>query len=421
MKYHIVVYGCQMNTADAERVSAVLENTKYKNTSDISEADLIVVMMCSIRQSAVDRVYGLMEKFKTLRKHKKNLKTVLTGCILKRDKKIFVEGFDYILDIKDIKRLPDILNIKNTLKNKKDYLDIAPKHISKFSANIPIMTGCNNFCSYCVVPYVREREISRTTKEIISEVKNAVKNGYKEIWLLGQNVNSYKDPTTQANFPKLLKMVNSIPGKFWIRFTSSHPKDFNSEVIGAMIEGGNITPYLNLPIQSGDNKVLKAMNRHYSVKEYKNKIKELRKKIPDICLSTDIIVGFPGETKKQFENTVKLFKDVRYDMAYISKYSTRAGTAAAKFKDDVSWEEKKRREKVLTEALRETALKNNKKIIGKESIVLVNENKNNSWFGKNEHYKTIKINSKDNLEGKFVKVKITEASSFTLKGELINE
>jgi tRNA-2-methylthio-N6-dimethylallyladenosine synthase len=179
------------------------------------------------------------------------------------------------------------------------------------------MTGCNNFCAYCVVPYARERETSRPVKEIISEIKALVKNGYKEVWLLGQNVNSYKD--ADINFPKLLKIVNDIPGEFWIRFTSSHPKDFNDEVIEALKIGGKITPYLNLPIQSGDDKVLKSMNRHYTVKEYKNKIKALREKIPDIAVSTDIIVGFPGETKKQFENTVKLFKDVKYDMAYINK------------------------------------------------------------------------------------------------------
>jgi tRNA-2-methylthio-N6-dimethylallyladenosine synthase len=416
MKYYVVVYGCQMNTSDAERVSAVLEKINYKKTSNINEADLIVIAMCSVRQSAVNRVHGFVQKFKEMRRTRPGLKTILTGCILKKDRRKFANGFDYIVDIKDIKNLPKILG-KKSLNNTDNYLDIVPKYSSKFSANVPIMTGCNNFCSYCVVPYVREREISRPAKEIISEIKNLIKNKHKEIWLLGQNVNSYKDEN--VSFPKLLRMINDIPGSFWIRFTSSHPKDFNSEVIDALAVGQKITPYLNLPIQSGDNKVLKLMNRHYTVKDYKNKINALRKKIPDICVSTDIIVGFPGETKKQFENTAQLFRDIKYDMAYINKYSPRAGTAAAKLKDNVSIIEKKRREKVLTGILKQTALEKNKKFLGKKSTVLIDSNSGDNWFGKNEHYKTVQVKSDKNLLGKFVKVKITEAMIWALKGKII--
>ncbi|MCX6721802.1 MAG: tRNA (N6-isopentenyl adenosine(37)-C2)-methylthiotransferase MiaB [Candidatus Staskawiczbacteria bacterium] len=448
MKYHVIVYGCQMNISDAERVSAVLESIKYKKALDMNDADLVVVTMCSIRQSAVDRVHGLVEKFKQIRKTNPDFKAILTGCVLKKDKKKFVEGFNYIIDIKEIGKLPKIMseavNSKRALQPRgmvarsangakpeqatlvasvseeslpNNYLNITPKYSSKFSAHVPIMTGCNNFCAYCVVPYAREKEVSRSSKEIILEIKNLVKNGYKEVWLLGQNVNSYKD--SDITFPKLLKMVNDIPSNFWIRFTSSHPKDFNAEVINALAIGGKITPYLNLPIQSGDDKVLKSMNRHYTVKEYKDKIKELRKRIPGIAISTDIIVGFPGETKKQFENTVKLFEDVKYDMAYINKYSKRAGTAAAKLKDNVSTEEKKRREKVLTETLKQTALEKNKPLLGKETMVLFNENRGDIYFGKNEHYKTVKVKSSKNILGRLIKVKITEISPFTLVGEII--
>lgn len=413
-----------MNISDAERVSAVLEGMGYKKASNIDEADLVAITMCSIRQSAVDRVHGLVEKFKKLRTTNYKLQTILTGCVLKKDKKKFINGFDFIVDIKDIKKLPEIMGIKK-IKDGNDYLDITPKYSSKFSANVPIMTGCNNFCAYCVVPYVREREVSRPATEIVSEIKKLVKNGYKEIWLLGQNVNSYKDPSASSgqatDFPKLLELINDIPGNFWIRFTSSHPKDFNEQTIKAMALGGKITPYLNLPIQSGDDKVLKSMNRHYTVKDYKNKIKKLREKIPGIGLSTDIIVGFPGETKKQFENTAKLFRDIKYDMAYINKYSLRAGTAAAKLKDNVSIAEKKRREKVLTEILKETALEINKKDVGKETTVLINESRGNNYFGKSEHYKTVKVNSSKNLIGQLVKVKITEAKPFILIGEIIHE
>jgi tRNA-2-methylthio-N6-dimethylallyladenosine synthase len=405
-----------MNISDAERISAVLESIKYKNTQNVNEVDLIVVVMCSVRQSAANRVHGLIEKFKALRILNPKLKTILTGCVLKKDRKLFINGFDYIIDIREINKLPEFFGIKKT-KILDNYLDITPKYSSKFSANVPIMTGCNNYCSYCVVPYVRGREVSRSAKEIIYEIKNLVKKGYKEIWLLGQNVNSYKDG--KIDFPKLLKMANAVPGDFWIRFTSSHPKDFSDKVIDAMATGNKITPYLNLPIQSGDDKVLKSMNRHYSVKNYKNKIKKLRKKIPDIALSTDIIVGFPGETKKQFESTVKLFRDVKYDMAYINKYSPRAGTTASKFKDDVAWAEKKRREKVLTDVLKQTALAHNKKLIGKKTIVLINENRNDNYFGKDKYYKTVKVKSDKNILGKLVNVKITEAYPFTLKGKII--
>lgn len=413
MKYHLIVFGCQMNISDSERISAVLESAGYKKTLNISEAYLIVVTMCSIKQSAVDKIDGLARKFNEIKKTKPRLKTVLTGCVLKKDRKIFLNAFDYVIDIKDINKIPELLGTKN-IKYNDNYLSIKPKHSSKFSATVPIMTGCNNFCAYCVVPYVREREISRPAKEIISEIKNLIMNGYKEIWLLGQNVNSYSDGLTK--FPELLKKINNIPGNFWIRFTSSHPKDFNSKVIDAMAKGKHITPYLNLPIQSGDDKVLKLMNRHYTVKDYKSKIKELRKKIPNICLSTDIIVGFPGETKKQFENTVKLFRDIKYDMAYINKYSPRANTAAAKLEDNITVEEKKVRERTLNGALKLTALAINKKLLGTKTVVLIDSGSADDWTGKNEHYKTVQVKSNKNIIGQFVKVKITQAQAWSLKG-----
>ena len=332
MKYHVITFGCQMNKADSEKITAVLENKGYKTASKINEADLIIVNMCSVRQSAVDRVYGLLSKINKLK-----VKTILTGCILKKDRNKFRKYFDEIIDIREF------------TKNEQ-------KYSNNTRAFVPIMTGCNNFCAYCVVPYTRGKEVSRPSEEIICEVKNLIKRGFKEIWLLGQNVNSYK-----YNFSKLLRKINKIPGKFWIRFTSSHPKDFSDELIKAMAECEKVAKYLNLPVQSGDDKILKKMNRPYTVKQYKNLIKKIRKKIPDINLSTDVIVGFPGETKKQFENTVKLFKEIKYDIAYISKYSPRSGTMAAKLEDNVSHQEKKRREKILEKTLKQKSRK--KKLI----------------------------------------------------------
>jgi len=338
-KYHIAIFGCQMNIADAERVASILENLKYKKTENINLADLVVIVMCSVRQSAVDRVFGIAEKLKN-----KNKEILLTGCVLEKDKEKFSEKFNHIIDIKDINKIPEILNKKIKI-NSNNYLEIPPKYFSEKIIYVPIMTGCNNFCSYCVVPYTRGREISRSAKKIISEIKKALKNGAKEIWLLGQNVNSYK--YGKINFPKLLKMVNDVQGDFILNFTTSHPKDFSDELISTMTKCKKLSMDLNLPIQSGDDEILKKMNRPYTVLQYKTLVKKIRKALPNIRLSTDIIVGFPGETKKQFNNTFKILKEIGYGVAFINKYSPRKGTSAFKLKDDVAWSEKKRREKIL--------------------------------------------------------------------------
>jgi len=352
MKYHIIAFGCQMNISDSERVSTILEKLKYKKTSNINEANLIVVVMCSVRQSAVDRVHGLAHKFKKLNP---KIKTILTGCVLQKDRKKFENSFDYVIDIKNISELFKIARQQVSQDLKNNYLSITPKYSNKFSASVPIMTGCNNFCSYCVVPYTRGREISRPARDIIQEIKKLINptsprlRGAKEIWLLGQNVNSYKNGKT--NFPKLLKMANNIPGNFTLCFITSHPKDFSDELIKTMKNCEKVSKRLNLPIQSGDDEILKKMNRPYTVAQYKALVKKIRKAIPDISLSTDIIVGFCGETKKQFQNTVKTLKEIGFDMAFVNKYSPRTGTAASKMEDNVPWAEKKRREKVLIELI----------------------------------------------------------------------
>jgi tRNA-2-methylthio-N6-dimethylallyladenosine synthase len=411
-----------MNYSDSEKIASVLEKIGYKKALKIQEADLIVVNMCSVRQSAVDRIFGLSQKFESLKIKNPSLKTILTGCILKSDRKKFADRFDLVLDIKDLLKVPKILNIKYSFLKTKDYFKIDPKCQSSFSVYVPIMTGCDNFCSYCVVPYTRGREISRSVKEILAEIRNLVRKGYKEIWLLGQNVNSYYSPirtnSSIINFPKLLRKADNLEGNFWIRFTSSHPKDFSDELINTMAECKKVTEYLNLPVQSGDDEILKKMNRPYTIKKYIEIVRKIRKKIPGISLSTDIIVGFPGETKKQFENTIKLFKEIKYDMAYIAKYSPRAGTAAAKLKDNVPREEKERRYKILTEILKQTALENNKKYIGKEIEALTKEYKNGFLIGKTRNYKTVKFEGGEDLVGKFVKVKIINALYWGLKGYL---
>jgi len=322
-----------MNESDSERIASVLENFGYKAALKENKADLVVVNMCSIRQSAVDRVYGKIRNLTELKKDNPKLKIVLTGCILKKDRNKFKEVFDEIWD-------------------NKNYINILPRCQTESTSYIPISNGCNNFCTYCVVPYTRGPLDCRNHEEILKEAKKTIKQGANEIWLLGQNVNDYNSPTDRRiTFPKLLKLVSNIPGDFKIKFTSPSPKNFSDELIKTMASSKKFTHYLNLPIQSGDNEILRRMNRPYTVNQYKKLVKKIRKKIPGIFLSTDIIVGFPSETKGQFGNTVKLFKEMNFDMAYISKYSARPGTAAAKMEDSVPSKEKKGRWKILNDIL----------------------------------------------------------------------
>ncbi|MDO8264810.1 MAG: tRNA (N6-isopentenyl adenosine(37)-C2)-methylthiotransferase MiaB [Candidatus Parcubacteria bacterium] len=415
VKYWITTYGCQMNKSDSERIASVLENMNYRKASNLDDANLILVNACSIRQSAIDRIWGQTKIISKLKKKNPNIKAVLTGCVLKKDRIKFYGRFDLVLDIKDLPKLPKFLGIpKKTTED--NYLRIKPKYASRFSAQVPIMTGCNNFCSYCAVPYTRGREISRSAKEIICEVKNLVNGGYKEIWLLGENVNSFK--SEGINFPELLKKINAIKGNFWIRFTSPHPKDFSDELIETIASSEKMAEYINLPIQSGDNTILKKMRRPYTVKGYKILLKKIREAIPGVAISTDVIVGFPGETKKNFENTKKLFKELKFDMAYIAQYSSRAGTAASLLKDNVSHSEKEKRHRILTDILRETAAKNNKEYEGKTVEVLVDDSKNGFMSGKTRTFKTARFKGKPGLIGKFVEVKIIEALPWGLKSEL---
>jgi len=309
-----------MNKSDGERIISVLKKQGYLPALKEAEADLILINVCSVRQSAVNRVYAKVNKYF------KKKKIILTGCVLKED--------------------------KNKLKNKVSefwhpdyYFECLPIHQSKFQAFLPIMTGCNNFCAYCVVPYTRGREKSRPAKEIIREIKSLVKKDYKEVILLGQNVNSYKDKN--VNFPKLLKKINNIKGNFKINFITSHPKDMSDELIETMAKCQKLIKEIHLPVQSGDNEILKKMNRHYTASHYKKLIKKIKQKIPGIKISTDIIVGFPGETKKQFQNTVKLAKEIKFEKAYIAKYSPRPGTLAFKLRNNVSPQDKKTRWQIL--------------------------------------------------------------------------
>lgn len=447
MNYFIQIFGCQMNISDAERIAGLFESFGIKETATAETADIFVAVMCSVRQMAADRVFGLEQKIKSAKRRNKKFIAILTGCVVESDKSRFAGFFDHILDIKTLNDWPKTLNLRGTCVGRthaslrgsdprkpretglreNDYFCAPPKRGSKFSALIPISKGCDNYCSYCVVPYTRGPLASRPAEDILAEIKSAVKNGAKEIWLLGQNVNNYH--FKEVDFADLLRLANDVPGQFWIRFTSPHPKDFDAAAVNAMARCAKVTPYLNLPIQSGDNAILKAMARPYTVEKYKELVKKIRAAFKkyraglekEIAISTDVIVGFPGETKTQFNNTAKAFNMIKYDMAYIAQYSKRAGTAAAKLDDNVPKMEKKRREDSINDIVKITALNHNKKYVGKTVEVMIETIKNEIFaLGKTRHYKTVKFRIEKNeiKPGDIVKVKITKAQSFGLMGAL---
>jgi len=335
-KYFIKTFGCQMNQSESEKIAGALEKKGYQPAKKIEDADLVIINSCSVRQSAEDRVLGLVKNLKNLKARKaSNLKIILTGCMLYHGQKWLKRKLADVDEFVEIEKLTSQAP--------------AAKRSSKTIAWVPIMKGCNHFCTYCVVPYSRGREKSRPFKEIVCEVETLARQGYKQIILLGQNVNSY-----QPSFAKLLRRLHKIKGIEKISFITSNPWDLTDEIIKAM-KLPKIDRYLHLPVQSGDDEILRKMNRPYTAKDYLRLVQKIRREIPDIKIGTDIIVGFPGETKKAFENTVKLCKKVGFEKAYIARYSPRPGTAAFKMKDNVSYQEKKRRWKILDSLINKTA------------------------------------------------------------------
>lgn len=414
-KYYIWVLGCQMNKSDGQRAKRILEKIGYKKAKNQNDADLILVLACSVRQSAIDRIFG---KAKALKKG--NATKILSGCVLKDDRKKMSKIFDYFIETKDLVKLSQILKKENKIF--RDFFSIKPLYSSNFSAYVPIMTGCDNFCTYCVVPLTKGREKSRSFPGILREIRELVKNDYKEIILLGQNVNSFGSDlkSKKYNFANLLAEVNKIKGDFWIRFITSNPHDMSDEIISAIVSSKKVTEYVHLPIQSGNNEILRKMNRKYTREDYFKLIEKLRKKIPNMSLSTDTIVGFPGETIKQFRDTVDVYRRVKYDMAYIAKYSPRKGTVAYKMKDNVSFGEKKRREKELTKILEKTAQEFNKKLEGKILDVLFDKHEKGFLYGRTRNFKLVKARGSKKLLGNFAKVYIKKSGPWSLAGLIKN-
>jgi len=364
-----------MNYSDSERIASLLEKYKLKPASNINAADLVIFNTCGVRQTAEDRVYGQIHNIK---KSNPRIKIIITGCLARReDVQRRLKGkADLFIEIKDFpKKAASIMRqaasnkkpphatcciIHNTSPNHYSYLSITPKYSDNSQAFVPIMTGCNNFCSYCVVPYARGKEISRPAGDILKEIKSLAKKDYKEITLLGQNVNSYcgisktKSKSRKTKFPELLNYLAKKFPEINFKFLTSHPKDFSGKLIGVIAKNDNISREIHLPVQSGSNKILKMMNRPYTKKYYLDLIKKAREKIPGAVFTTDVIVGFPGESEKDFQETMEVFKKVGYSKAYINKYSPRPGTAAFSLGDPIPWKEKKRREKILRQLINES-------------------------------------------------------------------
>jgi tRNA-2-methylthio-N6-dimethylallyladenosine synthase len=474
-KYHLISLGCQMNLSDTERVKTVLHELGFEPTENEMEASVLGIIACSVRQKAIDKVYSRITKWNRL-KHRKNLLTFVSGCILPSDNERFLKLFDLVFPMSELPHLPDMIrqygivtpaslrqtddglvskvkaetikprdgvgfvleDIKlpkkpaapklNPGKDIDEFWTVEPTYTSDFEAFIPIQNGCDKFCTFCAVPYTRGREVSRPSQEILDELEMLVNKGYKSITLLGQNVNSYglDKKGDEISFAELLRRVGKFGlqsgKKFWVYFTSPHPRDMTDEVIEVIAQYDCLAKQIHLPVQSGDDKVLMRMNRKHAMDKYRHIVHTIRTLIPQATLFTDIIVGFTGETDEQFENTRKAMEEFKYNMAYIAQYSVRPGAASSRWEDDVPKEVKKQRYHILTEELTKHSQDYNNKLIGRMLEVLVRGHDRKEGFltGYTEGKLVIRFESEDkSLIGQIVPVKVESASPLSLEGSLV--
>ena len=437
-KFHIITYGCQMNVADSEVVAAILTAKGYEHIKDRNEADIILVNTCSVRENAEQRVRGRVQGFSEVRKQNPHLLIGVMGCMAERlGEKLFeqeknvniIVGPDAYMDlpllIEKASRGEKAINIQ--LSETETYKDICPSRIDETSISgfVSIMRGCNNFCTYCIVPYTRGRERSRSPHSIVSEVMDLQKRGYKEVTLLGQNVNSYcyKDESTTVDFPALLALVARTVPSMRIRFATSHPKDMSDQTLETIARHSNICKAIHLPVQSGSNSVLKNMNRKYTREWYLDRIAAIRRIVPDCGISTDVFVGFHNENETDFRETLSLMEEVKFDLAYMFKYSERPGTVASKrLPDNIDEETKGRRLQELIDLQIGWSLESNRKDIGKTFEVLVegvSKKSPDEMFGRSSQNKVIVFPSTSTRIGEFVQVKVKDCTSATLIGELV--
>ena len=433
-KYFLRTYGCQMNVHDSEQIKFILESLGYMETEKLEEADIVVLNTCAIRENAHDKVFGYLGRCKHLKESKKDLIVCLGGCMAQeevvvneiRNKYPYV---DIVFGTHNIHELGSL--IKNTLHKQdievysiegKVYENILYKRDSNITAWVNIMYGCDKFCTYCIVPYTRGKQRSRRSKEIINEVKSLVNKGYSEVTLLGQNVNAYgKDLEEELSFAGLLEEVAKT-GIKRIRFVTSHPWDFTDDMIDVIAKYDNIMPYIHLPLQSGSSRILKLMGRRYTKEEYLKLFDKMKVTIPNVAISTDIIVGFPGETDKDFQDTLDVVNYCKYDNAYTFIFSPRIGTPAAKMEDNTSLKVKEERLAKLNELVNKYSLEHNKELLNKEVLVLIegiSAKDSTRLYGYTDTMKLVNVEGSKDLIGKIVKVLITDAKSFSLDGKVI--
>lgn len=435
-KYHIVTYGCQMNVHESEKIAGILRRLDYTETETLENADIIVFNTCCIRENAENHAFGNIGALKKLKKQKPDLLIAVGGCMTQEKGKtdVLKKKFPFIdimfgtLNLEELESL-----IKRKLETKKKVIEIREREgeivesddayrTSYPNAWVNIMYGCNNFCSYCIVPYVRGRERSRKPENIVGEVKKLVSEGYKEITLLGQNVNSYGSDgkTDGVDFARLLDMVASVEGNFRLRFMTSHPKDFNEEVVKVMQKHKKICRLIHLPVQSGSNDILREMNRRYTREKYLSEIKMLRSYLPEAEVTTDIIVGFPGETEEDYLQTENLVKEVGFASAFTFVYSPRQGTKAADMPDRIPESVQKERIMRLVELVNSLTRKKSEKYVGRTVEILCEDydEKKGLYLGRDEFGRMGYFKSDENVIGQFINLHVTKANGISLFGEI---
>lgn len=432
--FHITTFGCQMNEHDSEVIDGLLTERGFSSVKERKDASIVIINTCSVRDNADKRFFGTLGQLKKRKESDPSFIVCVCGCMMQQQRvvdtiKAKYPWVDVIFGTNSIHHIPELIEkvaiekekVVDIIENTEEIVEGLPaKRLFDHKALVNIMFGCNNFCTYCIVPYTRGREKSREPEAIVAEVKGLVADGVKEIMLLGQNVNSYDGNGT--SFAELLKMLNDVDGLERIRFMTSNPKDLSDELIEAFAVCDKLCRNLHLPIQSGSNRVLKRMNRKYTREDYLKLIEKLRKTVPDITLSTDIIVGFPGETNEDFEETLSIVKEVEYDSAFTFIYSIRKGTPAEKFEDQIDESEKHRRFDLLVNAVNEISEKKNKAYQDRVEKVLVDgvsKNDKSTLTGRTDGFKLVNFAGKKELIGSIVDVKITDAKTFSLFGEVI--
>ena len=434
LKYYILTMGCSLNENDSEKICGMLEEMDYSKTEDATQANIIVFNTCCIRENAEDKLFGKLGEMKKIRNNNHAI-IAIGGCMM-QEKHILEKlnksypYVDIVFGTHTLHKLPE--DIYKILENNtriedvldidgKIYEDLPIKRVDNVKAYVTIMNGCNNFCSYCIVPYVRGRERSRKPEDILKEINELAQNGYKEITLLGQNVNSYKGGENY-NFSNLLTDINKIDGIERIRFISPHPKDFTDDVIDAIAGSDKVCKTLHLPLQSGSTAVLKAMNRKYTKEQYLNLVKKIKSKIPNVTLTTDIIVGFPGETEEDFEDTLDVVRKVKFEQVFMFIYSRRVGTVADKMENQIPEETKHKRFDRLKELVESQIEENNNKYVGTIQKILIegtSKTNENTLSGRTDSNKVVVIEADKKYINQTVDVKITENCKWYLKGEII--